>query len=548
MRLTGVSVRAARSLVHTEAGGRVATHLLMEDHGIRDLLNLDADARSPMGVHPGPLPQRHLCAWTSADRPLPDHDDPRPSAAQLHTAYRDGDTTPLEVLEKLFSGVDRRQFGHAHFSPFRTLDRDRAYRAAQASTDRYASGEPLGPLDGIPIPVKDHYAMIGLSAYCGGPSPMPSSSDDAHMVAALRQSGALLVGTTHTTEWGMDPCGYNEFFSMPRNPHRPEYAAGGSSTGAGVAVALGLSPLATGSDGGGSIRIPSALNGIVGIKPTFGRIGRSGDFFGASSVSTAGPLGLTVEDLVQFLTATTASPDLNDPIQQWGPSPSEQAGSWRKALHRGVDGARIAVPQRLWEQADPEVASQGRALLAQLQDQGAELVDVDLPILAHAPAVGVLSIGMETLANLSDLVASAPETLSDSLHINLEVLRRIDVQDFLKAQCTRRAIQETMRDLLDDVHLMALPTTASAAPPYPLSLDATAVLDDTALRQMTHFTFLANITGLPAGSVPSGTIDGLPIGLQFIGGAYDEASVFAAMAEARRLQGPLPCPRLTNPV
>ncbi len=542
MRLIGLSVRAARSLVESEAGGRVATHILMEDHGISDLLALDAGHRAPTGVHPGPLPQRNLRAWPSADRPPEPHDDPRSSAARLHTAYQEGQTTPLEVLDELFATIDARDFGHAHFSPFRALDRDRAYRAAEASTERYRDNKPLGPLDGIPLPIKDHYDMEGLRAFCGGPHPMDEAQQDAHMVANLRRAGALLFGTTHTTEWGMDPCGYNEFYSMPRNPHRPGRAAGGSSTGAAVSVALGLSPLASASDGGGSIRIPATLNGLVGIKPTYGRIGRSGDLFGASTVSTSGPIGLTVEDLVQFLIAATAEPDVDDPIHPWASDADTAPSAWTDALSRGVDGARIAVPHALWERAHPQIAAQGRRLLDDLNHQGAELIDIDIPLLGHAPAVGVLSIGMEALANLSDLVHEAPHLFSDPLRINMEVLRRVQVEQYLNAQRTRRAIQETMRDLLDDVHLLALPTTATVAPPYPLELDATPVMDDTALRDMTCFTFLANITGLPAGSVPCGMVDDLPAGLQFIGGAYDEASVLAAMAEARRISGALPRP------
>ena len=534
MRLTGSALTVARRLAETPAGVRLLRRKIFADYGIDALLDLPADKRHPLAVHGGPLEQHRRRGWRGADLEVPTPPPQRTTIADLHRAYRSGQTTPVEVVDQLRERIDESAFGASSFSPYSCLDFAKARQDAEASTERFRDGEPLGRLDGVPIPVKDHFLMAGKPTRCGTAYLDDIADVDAHLVATLRDAGALLYAKTHTTEWGMDPCGFSEHVAMPRNPYDRDCGAGGSSTGTAVAVALGDAPVGIGSDGGGSIRIPSAVNGLFGIKPTLVRIGRTGDLFGSSSVSVSGPIGSSTADLVEFMGVAATVDDPNDPTRRWGPNQRDLADRWRRALGRGVDGCRIGIPRAEFDDLDATLRGPTIDALHRLEDDGATLVDVDIDLLAHAPAIGTLTIGLETMANLEDDLRDHPDRFSDSLRMSMAMLRSVDASTFLAAQRTRAALRHALRKVLDDVDLLALPTTRTTAVDYPLCLDGTPIADDAAIRAMTRFTFLANVTGLPAGSVPVARRDGLPFGLQFVAGAWDEASIFAAMAHAER--------------
>lgn len=536
MRLTGLSLIAARRFAETSGGAHILRQKLFRDYRIGALLDLPATARAPLAVHPGPLIQNRRRGWPGADLDPPQTPSFRSTAEDLRNAYKTGELSPVEVLADIRRRIDDEAFGEATFSPFCCHDFEVATEAAEASEKRYRDGSPLGPLDGIPIPLKDQHTMEGLPTGAGSSYLDELAEEDAHLTEILREAGALLFAKTHTTEWGMNPCGFSAHLSLPRNIYDRQYSAGGSSTGAAVAAGLGFTPVGSGSDGGGSIRIPAAMNGIFGIKPTFVRIGRSGDFFGSSTVSATGPLGNSTGDLVDFLSVAATVDDPSDPSRRWAPRQRNLGERWRRALGRGVKGCRIGIPRQEWDELDEPLQGPTLDALAELEKDGAELVDIEVPLMAHAPAIGMLSIGMETLANLHDEYEQYAEAFSDELRMTLALLRTIDAREFLMAQRTRSALRQTVRKALDNVDLIALPTTRTTASEYSPELDGVPLSDITALRDMTRFTFLANITGLPAGSVPVGRHNGLPFGLQFVGGAWDEASVIAAMAHAERQQ------------
>ncbi len=534
MRLKGIALKAARKFAETPAGARILRLKVFRDYDVNSLLRLPAESRRPLAVHAGPLAQKTRRGWRGADLGIPSPPPGRTTIAELQRAYRAGETTPLEVLSHIEGRVRSEDFGQSVSSPFHSLDFQRARRAAETSTTRHRDGEPLGPLDGIPIPVKDHFLMEGLNVDAGSAHLDHRSETDAHLVEVLRDAGAILFATTHTTEWGMDPCGFSQHGAMPRNVYDSDFSAGGSSTGTGVAVSLGFAPVGVGSDGGGSIRIPSAMNGIFGLKPTFVRIGRTGDLFAGNSVSATGPLGTSTADVVEFLAVAATADDPDDPARRWGPRQRNLADRWRRALGRGVDGCRIGIFRREWEELDSALHQRTLHAVQQLEKDGAELVDIDIPLASHAPAIGMLTIGMETLANLQDEYAHHREQFSDSLRMSLSMFSTIDALDFMAARRTRAALRHRVRDVLDDVDLIALPTTRTTAAHYPADLGDTPFVDVNAIGDMTRFTFLANVTGLPAGTVPVGRHKGLPFGVQFVGGAWDEASVIAAMAHAER--------------
>lgn len=534
MRLTGKPLIAARRFAETPVGARVLRQKIYHNYRIGELLELPAEARAPLQVHPAPLPQRSERGWPSQNLGVPTPADGRTTIRQLRRAYEEGKITPTEVLAEIERRVHREDFGLATFSPFHCLDFEKARRVAEASTQRWRDGKPLGVVDGVPLPVKDHFLMEGLRVDAGSCHLDHRCEQDAHLVDVLRDAGAMLYATTHTTEWGMDPCGFSQHTAMPRNVFCRDAAAGGSSTGTAVAVALGYAPVGIGSDGGGSIRIPSAMNGIFGLKPTFGRFGRSGDLFASSTMSVSGPLGASTADLVALAGVAAAADDPADPVRHFQPDQPEVAELWRGALGRGVDGCRIGIPRGEWDQLDSPLQRPSMDRLKRLEADGAELVDVDIELLSCAPAIGTLVIGMETLANLQDEYADNGHHFSESLRMSLSMFRSVRTDDFMAARRTRTTLREQLREVLEDVDLLALPTTQSTAPAYPADLGDAQFVDDDAIGAMTRFTFLANLTGLPAGTVPAGRRQGLPFGIQFVGGAWDEASVLAAMAHAER--------------
>jgi aspartyl-tRNA(Asn)/glutamyl-tRNA(Gln) amidotransferase subunit A len=384
------------------------------------------------------------------------------------------------------------------------------------------------------VAIKDEAHVKGLPTRGGTSYLRAEADDDAWAVERLRAAGAIIVGKTHCPEWGLNPLGFNEHFSMPRNAWSNAHGAGGSSTGTAVAVALGLASVGLASDGGGSIRIPSSLNGVFGIKPTWQRVGRSGDIWGSGTMPHVGPIGASTADCVAFLAATAAR-DPGDPATWLQSDLPDAIGGWWRALGRGVKGCRIGVLRGEWAEAPAELAAPAMAALHALEREGAVLVDVDLPLAALCPGIGALSIAPETSANIDDDMRAFPERFTDELRIIHAFMSLLTSRERLLVQRTRAELRHQTARAMAGVDLLALPTMAMGAAHYPLTEDRVGVMDSAATARTTRFAFLANLTGLPAASVPVGLCDGRPVGLQLIGDAWDEASVFAAMAHLERV-------------
>jgi aspartyl-tRNA(Asn)/glutamyl-tRNA(Gln) amidotransferase subunit A len=528
-RLTGKAVRAIRKTTSIGAMARATWSVSARDFNIPELLQYaDAELES---VDPAPIPIQGRAShhWDDQELGVPAATGKRTSGTALRKAFESGATTPSEVLEKVLAAHE--ELGER--SPFIEVDTARARKAAAAADERWKNGEPRGPLDGLIIPVKDEFHMRGLPTRGGTTYNEEIQSEDAWIVDKLEAAGAIVLGKTHATEWGMNPNGMLQHFVGPRNVYDDDHAPGGSSTGSGVATALGLCPSAVGSDGGGSIRIPASYNGIFGIKPTYIRVGRTGDTWSDSTVAHIGPLGQTVADCVEQL-AATAGIDPDDPLTTWAPDEHE-SDPWHRALGRGVRGARIGICRDELGFADPVVADAVLDTASALQAEGAELIDIDLPFGPVMNAIGVMAIGCETMGNLQYDFAKYADHFGDELAILISMLSGVKSEQYMLAARARAALRRQVAEIFQDVDLLILPTTVDTACTYPRALDRTAVLDPAATAGATRFNFLANLTGLPAGTVPAGEKNGLPIGVQFVGDAWDEGSVIAAMAHCERL-------------
>ena len=299
-RISGRSLQALTRFSRTRAGASLLYAFCRGEMRLGELDRIPASLLGDLVIDNRPLAGRAPREAPTAGLPLP----PAPwsgTSATLTAAYKAGATTPTQVVEGAFVRARALAARRPSCGPILDAREDGARAEAAASTARWQTGRALGVFDGVPMLVKEQTAVAGLPARGGSDlGDAAPAAHDATCVARLRAAGAIVLGTTMMTEYGMTPLGFNPKRVMPRNPHATGHVAGGSSTGSGVAVATGVVPFAAGGDGGGSIRIPAGLCGVFGIKPTWGRVSRSGDIFGGT-VGHLGPIASSTLDLAHFL-------------------------------------------------------------------------------------------------------------------------------------------------------------------------------------------------------------------------------------------------------
>jgi aspartyl-tRNA(Asn)/glutamyl-tRNA(Gln) amidotransferase subunit A len=529
-RISGRALLGVQRLSQTTAGARLLYQVFRGDLRIGQLEGLPDSLFGDVPVDNRPRAGR-------PPRQQPDQKLPTPAAPWSATSdtlaalYEAGKTSPLEVTARALDSARALAARRPSVGPLMVYCDEQARADADASTARWKAGKPLGPLDGVPVAVKEELAIRGLATRGGTDlSDETPAKEDSTFVARLRAQGAVILGHTPMTEYGMTPMGFNPKRVMPRNPHATDRVAGGSSTGSAVAVATGLVPLALGGDGGGSIRIPSCLCGVFGIKPTWGRVSRQGDVFGGT-VAHVGPIASSTLDLARCLEIASG----RDPAdaQTWL-APDREAGTFVRALSRGVRGLRIGVVESEWADASPAVARAGKAALRELEKEGAVLVPVRLELARWAAPAGYLAIGMESFGAHRQLRAEGAPFTPD-LAISYAVLGQMSAREYLDAQRVRAGLRAEVARAFEDVDLLGLPSAATSATRVTDAEFEKGFVDARALDALCRFMFLGNLTGLPALSAPVGLDEGrLPLGLQLVGDAWDEATVLAAAAHLER--------------
>lgn len=502
------------------------------DLAIDAALALPASAREALPLSPRPLQARGAHPRRSDELPVatPDRTN-APTAARIAALYATADLTPLDVTRRAIVAAQKLASEKPSMGPMLFIDEERALRDAEASGRRIREGKARSALEGIVVPVKEEVDLDGQGHRLGRAIAARTDAVDATAVRKLREAGAIVLGHTVMTEFGMSPLGTSTRRLLPRNAVRPDHLAGGSSTGSAVAVACGLAPVALGSDGGGSIRSPSSYNGIFGIKPTFGRVSRTGDGFGGT-VAHVGPLGASPRDLALFLEATSGE-DPADELTRG--NPGFVPGWLESSLRRGVRGLRVGVLEDEIDAASKETQRACDDALRSLEQSGATLVKVTLENAKHAPAIGYLTISIEAFVSLKSAMEDDWDALGTDLQLLLRVMSTFAPGDYLDAQCLRAGLRRDVAALLTDVDVLALPTTIRGAPKVSDAEVRDGMTDTSEIASACRYAFLGNLTGLPAGTAPVGAdTKGLPLGLQIMADAWDEATVLQVLAQLER--------------
>ncbi len=477
--------------------------------------------------------------------------------ADIQQALRDGTLTAMAVCEAALDGLDRAARLNA------VLSRDDAAARMQAAAIDAMPPEAREtlPLAGVPVAVKDNICVRGGRTTAG--SRMLEgfvAPYDATVVAKLREAGAIIVAKTNCDEFAMGSSNENSAFGPVLNPWAHDRTPGGSSGGSAAIVAAGAVPVALGSDTGGSIRQPASLCGVVGVKPTYGRVSRYGLVAYGSSLDQVGPFATTVRDAACLLRAI-AGPDPHDAT-----SADETQVSLPEA-RVDLAGLRIGVPRALLsEGVAADVSASVEAALEVCAGLGASLVDIELPHARYAVPTYYLVATAEASANLArfdgvrygyraELPREADLTTlyetTRSTGFGAEVQRRILLGTYVlsagyyeayyrKAQQVRTLITRDYLEALGRVDVIAMPTSPTTAFALGERVD-----DPLQMYLADVFTVSANLTGLPGVSVPCGLdADGLPIGLQLMGRAFGESELLRVAAGYEDARGTFPRPAL----
>ncbi len=519
--------------------GPLVVERLRRDAGLTRLRELSIDESPTFLPHhasddPGIPP---LAAFDADDSPYSDvpATPPRPpgfrfpSASDYTAAYRSGHTSPSAVAERFIAQWRASDAGDLPLRAFIAVRADDLGAQAAASEARWRAGKPLGPWDGVPVAVKDEMHAIGYPMTVGtrilGGQP---SALDATVVARLRAAGALIVGKANMHEIGINVTGLNPHHGTARNPYHDGHHTGGSSSGPAAAVASGLVPVAIGADGGGSIRIPSAFCGVVGIKPTFGRVSEAGAAPLVWSVAHIGPIAGTVQDCAAAY-AVMAGDDPLDPNTRAHPSVSVDV-----APPGSLRGIRIGVYAAWSRHATADVVSRCDVLLREFERLGASIVDVEVPELDLQRQAHVAVITGEMVSAMArHYPAQRREFALDSRAI-IAMARSFTAAEHVTAARVRTRAMAHWRRVFQDVHVVITPATGQVAPRIDPAMMPLGGSDLAATTEIMRFAFPANLTGHPAISFPAGyDRDGLPVGMQAIGRPWSERLLFriAAMAE-----------------
>ena len=444
------------------------------------------------------------------------------SATELAQAIATKKISATEAMQATLAAAERARAAH---NSFLRIDHEAGLHQARAVDAAVARGERLGPLAGVPMAHKDMYYREGVPSSCGSKitvdRPAPAT---ATALKRLDAAGAVQFGVLNMTEFAYGPVGHNYHHGHCRNAWNADYITGGSSSGSGSSTAARANFAALGSDTGGSIRLPAHFNGVVGIKPTYGRVSRFGAMPLSTSMDTVGPLARTVEDVALVFQAI-AGHDPQDATSSTIPVPN-----YVSALRRPVKGMRIGVPMSyFYDDCDPGVEKLLRASLEVYRGLGCEIVDVKLPDMDAWNQAGVAVIAAEAAAHHANWLRERPQDYSDQVKARLEIGSAVTATQYINAMRLKaHALQVWLDQVMSQVDALHGPVVGFSTPTIAETDVGGGTRMTQVLAQVTRLMRPINYLGLPSLAVPCGFQEhGLPCGFQMIGRPFSEDTLFA---------------------
>ncbi|MDG7011147.1 MAG: Asp-tRNA(Asn)/Glu-tRNA(Gln) amidotransferase subunit GatA [Nitrososphaerota archaeon] len=450
------------------------------------------------------------------------------TAEGLARAYSAGTATPSSVVREQLKRIGTL---NPALNAFITVLADSALRSAEESDRRYRSGNPRGPLDGVPVAVKDMIYIQGVKCTAGSKILADNVAPyDAPVVARLKSAGAVLMGTTNLHEFAAGTTSVNPHYGAVRNPWDLNKVAGGSSGGSAAAVASGMVPIALGTDTAGSVRIPAALCGVLGLKPTYGRVSRLGVIPLSASLDAVGVLARSAKDVGVMLRVVSGK-DKEDMTAVEAEVPEYDAAPPLRSARVGV------VKNRFQDYVDPRVEADFQAFVARLRGIGFAVVEVELDGLGEVYERWLPIRRAEATAFHLKWLKSAPELYGDDVRTLLELGRDVLAVDYVGAVNARPSYMERFSAAMAGVDALALPTTAVPAPGLGQSEVKVNGVSQPVYSALSRLTLPFNYVGFPVLSVPSGLIGGLPVGVQLVGKLFDEMTLLRLAAAYEEVHG-----------
>ena len=451
------------------------------------------------------------------------------SIAEVSERVRTGDVSPVELVERSLDRIGRLD---ERLNAFVAVVPERAREAARRAEAEIRSGEYRGPLHGIPIGVKDIIDAEGIATTQGSiifKDNIPGR--DAAVVARLKEAGAIVLGKTNTHEFAFGVTTNNPHYGPTRNPWNLSLIPGGSSGGSAAATAAHLCFAALGSDTGGSIRIPAAFCGLIGLKPTYGRVSLRGVFPLATGFDHVGPLTRTAADAA-ILLGCMAGLDQGDPRSLMAPVPS-----YRDELEGGIEGARIGVPSELSQiTLDAEIEGALKAAASAVENLGGEVIEESMESADRVEGVSTSLVIAEALAQHAELLATHPEKYGSDVRDRLRDGQRITMGQYIRGLRSREEIVREVEMAFEEVDFLLTPTVQIRPPEIGRETVILGSEELNIIRGCTRFTRLGNLTGMPAIAVPFGyDPDSVPLSVMFMAPRLREAELLrlaAALEEA----------------
>ena len=453
----------------------------------------------------------------------------------LGGAFRSGATSPVAATKACLARIEK--LG-VELNCFITVLGDSALGAAEESERRYKAGSPLGPLDGVPVAVKDVIYIEGVRCTAGSRILANNmAAYDSTAVRDLKRAGAVIVGTTNLHEFAAGVTSNNPHYGPVKNPWDPSRVAGGSSGGSAVAVATGMAAGAIGTDTAGSVRIPAALCGILGFKPTYGRVSRIGVVPLAASLDTVGVLALNAWDAAALLQAISGHEKVDVTTAD------EPVPDYVGSLSAPFSGARVGIVRQYFhDSVDQRVEENFSAFTTRLRQIGCSMGDVDIEGIQDVYDRWLVIRRAEATAFHQRWLDTCPELYGEDVRKLLELGKGVLAVDYINALNARPAVIERFAEAMRKVDFLIAPVTSIPAPRIGEATTTIGGKEVSVYSALNRLTLPFNYVGFPTISIPSGLVNGLPVGVQVAGKLFDEAGVLRLAHAFESKFGPYPLP------